>query len=466
MKRLARAWPARLSLATGIAVALAAGFPRSAGAIDVVPAQSASKLSVDVWINKEEGGVYQPGESMRIFFRSSTDAYVLVYNIDTEGFIHLVYPYGPSDPPRVEAGRTHRIPARHDPYDLVADGPPGMEFVVAVASRLPFQNLPWYLSPASEGAPEPGEGDVPEDDLASGVIVGDPYVGMERINRMILPPRREGDAASNETYFYIGQRVEYPRYVCADCHYSGFGFDPYLGVCSVVSVQVDATWVRYAPVAVGVARPRYYYTVRPTAPTRYRAWKDRWSTLDGTPALRSKFVAERSARTRSVGETRQLRAAGRQEIRDLRRSRPGRLWQGRDEVLKLWEQQRSGEKIERPRVRNAPGPKSSHVERPPTGRGRKSDGEVQQRDDQDKGKERKESTPPKGADREREKPAPPPKGEDREKSTPPPKSGDQDKPSKPPKENGREKSNPPSKSAEKQKPAPPPKGSDRGGYGH
>src|SRR6266705_1838303 len=88
------------------------------------------RLTADVWINKEEGGVYRPGESMRVFFRSNTDAYVLVYNIDTEGYIHLVYPYGAADPLRVEVGRTYIIPARHDPYDLVADGPPGMEFVV------------------------------------------------------------------------------------------------------------------------------------------------------------------------------------------------------------------------------------------------------------------------------------------------------------------------------------------------
>ena len=72
-------------------------------------------LTADVWINKEEGGVYRPGESMRVFFRSNADAYVLVYNIDTEGYIHLVYPYGPADPMRVEAGRTYIIPQRHDP---------------------------------------------------------------------------------------------------------------------------------------------------------------------------------------------------------------------------------------------------------------------------------------------------------------------------------------------------------------
>ena len=293
------------------------------------------RVSVDVWINKEEGGVYQPGENMQVFFRSNANAYVLVYNIDTEGYIHLIYPYGPSDPPRVEGGQSYRIPARHDPYDLVADGPPGMEFVVAVASRYPFRDLPWFLEPGVADASDQPRSD---DELDSGVIVGDPYVGMERLNRRILPPSGEEDSDANETYFYINRRVDYPRYVCADCHYQAFGFDPYLSACPVVEIRVDATWVHYAPVRVGVARPRYYYWVRSGAPDRYRQWKDRWSSLDGAPALRSRFVLEPSPKLIRYREQNGRRVPP--EFQNLRRNRPGRLWQGRDEVLRLWQDQR------------------------------------------------------------------------------------------------------------------------------
>ena len=84
-----------------------------AGAVSAVPIQSihqSSRFQIDVWTNREEGGVYRPGESMRVFFRSNADAYVLVYNIDTEGYVHLVYPFGPSDPVRVEGGRVVPTP--------------------------------------------------------------------------------------------------------------------------------------------------------------------------------------------------------------------------------------------------------------------------------------------------------------------------------------------------------------------
>ena len=322
-----------------VALSLLAGG--SASAVNQVP--PAGALTVDVWLNKEEGGVYQPGESMRVYFRASADAYVIVYNIDTEGYIHLVYPYGPSDPPRVEGGRQYRIPARHDPYDLVADGPQGMEFVVAVASPVPFVNLPWYLS----GVPDrtgPEDGDS-GDALESGQVVGDPYVGMEQLHQRIIASSAVETADATETYFYLEHRVEYPRYVCADCHYPGYGFDPYIVPCPVVTVRIDATWVRYAPVRVGVVRPRYYYYVRSTSPERYRSWKERWSTLDGTRTLRSRFVVQppaKSVRTRDVS-ARQMPP----ELRDLRRNRPGRLWQGRDEVLRLWEKNQSSERRRR-----------------------------------------------------------------------------------------------------------------------
>ncbi|MBI4364093.1 MAG: DUF4384 domain-containing protein, partial [Candidatus Latescibacteria bacterium] len=123
-----------------------AAVTSAAERVPVEPAARVRKLDVDVWINKDEGGVYRPGESMRVYFRTNGDSHVLVFNIDTDGYVHLIYPYGGGDTPFVEGGRSYRIPARSDPYDLVADGPPGIEYVVAVASPHPFQNLPWYLS--------------------------------------------------------------------------------------------------------------------------------------------------------------------------------------------------------------------------------------------------------------------------------------------------------------------------------
>ena len=155
--------------------------------------------------------------------------------------------------------------------------------------------------------------------------------------RWIIAPEDADDSDITETYFYIEKRVEYPRYVCADCHYAAYPFDPYLSHCSVVDIRIDATWVRYARPRVGVVRPRYYYYVRQGAPDRYREWKDRrWSSLDGSSQLRNRFVVERSeklVRERQSTQKRQLPP----EFQELRRPRPGRLWQGRDEIIRLRE---------------------------------------------------------------------------------------------------------------------------------
>ena len=373
--------------AAGLAMALATlvAAASSASAAEQVPvpyptgeesrvenAARSRRLDVDVWINKDEGGIYRPGESMRVYFRGNSDSYMLVFNIDTDGYIHLVYPYGPGDTPSVEGGRTYMIPSRSDPYDLVADGPPGIEYVVAVGSPYPFQDLPWYLSADADGGRPEGDYDG-EDDTESGRIVGDPYVGIDRILHRIAAPGREDLLATNETYFYIGRRVEYPRYVCADCHYHPYYFDPYVTACSAFDIRIDATWAHYAPLRIGAVRPRYIYRVRPQAPTRYRQWKQQWSSLDGRATLRTRFLPERDVRYRREREPR-IRPT-RPEFRDLRRYREGRFWRGRDEILRLRERRdRVGpppDRSARQRQEDRPGGRDvrDRERRPPEDRG-------------------------------------------------------------------------------------------------
>jgi hypothetical protein len=299
----------------------------------VQPASRGSQLDVEVWINKEEGGVYHQGEPMRVSFRANADAFVLIYNIDTEGYIHLVYPYGPDDPDRVEGDVTYQVPSRHDPYDLVADGPTGVEYVVAIASPEPFRDLPWYLRGNYEG----DEDQYDRNDEDSGVIVGDPYVGMDRVIRRVVPRGLEDEVATDDTYFYIERKVDYPRYVCADCHSYGGWYDPYIDVCTVVDIRIDSAWARYRPWPLRapiVARPRYFYMVRSTAPTRYRQWKDRWSSADGRTMLRTRFQVDGNDKFRSRREVYQRRMPP--ELQNLRRSRSGRVWRAPDEVLRRY----------------------------------------------------------------------------------------------------------------------------------
>ena len=48
-----------------------------------------SRLEVKVWVDKGDKALYEPGEDIRVYFRTNRDAYVLIYNIDTRGNVHL-----------------------------------------------------------------------------------------------------------------------------------------------------------------------------------------------------------------------------------------------------------------------------------------------------------------------------------------------------------------------------------------
>jgi len=55
---------------------------------------SAEQLNVEVWFDKSKGSVYEPGEEVEIFFTASHDCYMVVYDVDTQGFVNVLFPRG------------------------------------------------------------------------------------------------------------------------------------------------------------------------------------------------------------------------------------------------------------------------------------------------------------------------------------------------------------------------------------
>lgn len=264
-------------------------------------------LVVDVWTNKGEGAVYRPGERIRVYFRASADCYVTLYNIDTEGYVHLLYPARSLDHHFIQGGTTYRLPSRRDPYDLVVSGPSGIEYIEAVASAAPFSHdLPWYLDPEySEWENDQNPWTVFDEDYEYyaddydyyaevGLVRGDPYLGIQRINRRVIPERYPTTHyATAVTSFYVSSRVSYPRYVCYDCHWHHPHFDPYGAGCIVFEMRIDRTWVYSPRIHVRDYRPRYYYRVRDTAPAVYRDKRHFWSSRDGLGTLKKEFWVPR-----------------------------------------------------------------------------------------------------------------------------------------------------------------------------
>src|SRR5438552_1812812 len=129
----------------------------AAFALVLLPAWSgvgqARGLSVDVWTDKGNDAVYRPGEEIQVKVRPSDDAYVLVYEIDAEGYVHELFPFDRSQN-QLEGHRTFDIGRDRPDAQLVADGPVGQGYIVALASLDPFERLPWYLRPADPRAEE------------------------------------------------------------------------------------------------------------------------------------------------------------------------------------------------------------------------------------------------------------------------------------------------------------------------
>ncbi|MFC1683410.1 DUF4384 domain-containing protein, partial [Candidatus Zixiibacteriota bacterium] len=209
-------------------------------AFEEVGERPSRPLEVEVWLNKHNGAIYEPGQYVRAYFQTPEDGYVVVYNVDTQGFVHVLYPKY-NDPAWVEGGRIYEIPDPYDGYDLVVDGPTGIEYVVAVASHFPL-NL---------RAIEEIEAGMDSDIYwPMGHITGDPHLAIYQINERLAWGDNEYDPegyASDVGWFYVQRWVPYPRYIVYQWYpnrYYDPWWDPYIHVHIFTDFYWDHYWCR------------------------------------------------------------------------------------------------------------------------------------------------------------------------------------------------------------------------------
>jgi Domain of unknown function (DUF4384) len=267
------------------------------------PAGAAS-LGIELWTDRGSDAVYEPGDQLQVSARASEDTYLLVYEIDAEGAVNLLYPYRGSTG-LIEGQKTYVLPPENSDVELVVQPSTGQCFIVAIASRDAFLDMPWYLRPYDMQADEMGYEGKPDEEegiTSDGKIVGDPYVAMERIRRRVLAHPDDASAFSTAyTTYYVHQEVKYPRYLCYDCHRPDHwawwdGFDPYYATCSVFTFRVNWGWTWGPGYWFGTV-PYYYYAYRPDCPPRYYGsggcfsswdgWR-RWCSTWGGPLVRHK----------------------------------------------------------------------------------------------------------------------------------------------------------------------------------
>ena len=248
----------------------------------------AQPLKVEVWTDKGNDAVYQPGDAMQVRARVNSDAYLLVYEIDSDGFVHVIFPSRGEDN-RAPGDQTLNIPDASSDRELVVENNTGLDYMVAIASRNPFDNLPWYLRQEDATGDAMGYVNQPQADeegvTTDGRIVGDPFVAMERIRRRVVAvPNDASSFATAYTSYYVHEQVQYPRYICNDCHRPGHwswwdGWDPYYSTCSVVDFHVNWSWVWGPSYWYGYV-PYYVYSYRPGCAPQWRwpggSWCSSW----------------------------------------------------------------------------------------------------------------------------------------------------------------------------------------------
>ncbi len=189
---------------------------------------AAGGLAVTVELSGERGAVYDPGEGIEISFSASRDAYVIVYNVDTEGYVHLLFP-ADGRPVRVEGREIHVLPEPGSGTYWETGGKTGIEYIHALAvddpGRLDEDEL--YFLAKSERLSEKKRLRVDSD----------PFLAFNMIDEEIVRRADREPPATDYTYFYINRRVDYPRYLCAKCHGPETTADPYSDECPEATIE-------------------------------------------------------------------------------------------------------------------------------------------------------------------------------------------------------------------------------------
>ncbi|MFH1755076.1 MAG: DUF4384 domain-containing protein, partial [Candidatus Latescibacterota bacterium] len=89
--------------------------------------------SVSVQLSDPAGSIYRPGEPVHLTYQTSEDAYIFIFDIDTEGYVHLIHPADGRLTERSAAGRRYTVPDPRAASQLVVEGETGIEFIFALA---------------------------------------------------------------------------------------------------------------------------------------------------------------------------------------------------------------------------------------------------------------------------------------------------------------------------------------------
>lgn len=213
-------------------LAVAASSPEAAWAGQVAQS-SEGRIETRIWLDRGVDPVFQRGDEARVYYRASVDAYMVLFHVNTDGVLRLLFPSSPGQALRARGGRDYRL-LFPDSDAWVVDESPGVGYFFVLASEQPFQFE--RLSQVSVAGGWASSAPLNR-------IRQDPFVTVDEFKRALLPApagSTEDGYAVDFTVYHVGQPYSYPRFLCYQCHTERpfAQWDPYQQTCPDVRVVI------------------------------------------------------------------------------------------------------------------------------------------------------------------------------------------------------------------------------------
>ncbi len=156
-----------------------------------------SQANVRVWL--EGGDVYDNYGDVAVWLRPEHDCYTTLYMVDTDGYMHVLYPNSPYEDTWLYGGRSYGFSG----YELGLDrfDGAGIAYVFAVGSPVPF-DYSYYGASVFVGG-------------FGFRIYGDPFIASRDFYMTLLPASCRWDYVGvSYARFYVRHWARYPSYLC------------------------------------------------------------------------------------------------------------------------------------------------------------------------------------------------------------------------------------------------------------
>ncbi|MGD1048509.1 MAG: DUF4384 domain-containing protein [Candidatus Krumholzibacteriaceae bacterium] len=194
----------------------------------IASAPGPGEFAVNVSLLGEKGTVFRSGDEIRLSFQTTKDAYVVLYDVDVDGNVQLLYP---EDGRLVlsEGRKAYFLPPPGKGVIWTAGRTTGVEYIHAVAvtdpARINADELNFLARNGSVSSEKQFRVDL------------DPYLAFNMIDEQLVYGAEKDAPATDFTYFYVNRHVEYPRYLCSKCHSPEKLPDPYAMECPEIVIE-------------------------------------------------------------------------------------------------------------------------------------------------------------------------------------------------------------------------------------